>query len=66
MVWGAQHNIEFLEWPTCSPDLNPTHWVIISRRIYQHGKQFAIINEHTTGLDEMQHLVKLTTTEFVC
>lgn len=67
--WFAQHNIELLEWPACSPDLNPIEnlWGIISRRIYQNGKQFATINELKNTirevwvnieLDEMQNLVK--------
>ena len=35
-------NIEVLDWPTKSPDLNPLEnlWGILSRRVYKNKRQF--------------------------
>jgi transposase len=45
--WFTQKNINLLDWPACSPDLNPIEnlWSIISRRVYENGKQFSSTNE---------------------
>jgi transposase len=45
--WFQQKNIELLEWPAYSPDLNPIEnlWGILAREVYKHGRQFATVAE---------------------
>ncbi|KHJ78485.1 hypothetical protein OESDEN_21894 [Oesophagostomum dentatum] len=40
--WLWRDNINTLDWPACSPDLNPIEnlWGIIVRRIYANNRQF--------------------------
>jgi hypothetical protein len=68
-VWlRNKENINILEWPSKSPDLNPIEniWGYISKRIYAHGKQYnnkqeleeAIINEwNSLDLDYLKKLI---------
>jgi len=45
--WFKSNNIEVMDWPARSPDLNPMEnlWGILSRAVYKNGKQFSSINE---------------------
>lgn len=40
--WFDEKNIEAMQWPALSPDLNPIEnlWGIISNRIYSNGRQY--------------------------
>lgn len=40
-------NFDVLDWPTCSPDLNPIEnlWGWLVRRVYANGKQFDRVSE---------------------
>jgi len=42
ILWLNEKNITVLEWPACSPDLNPIEnlWGIMVRRVYENGRQF--------------------------
>jgi transposase len=50
MKWFKDHNIPVLEWPACSPDLNPIEnvWGMLSRKVYDAkaaGHQFKTVTE---------------------
>ena len=44
-AWLEENAINVLDWPACSPDLNPIEnlWGIISRKVYAEGKHFGSI-----------------------
>lgn len=46
-AWFASHGVDVMEWPACSPDMNPIEnvWGIIVRRIYRNGKQYHSMQE---------------------
>jgi transposase len=37
--------IKVLDWPACSPDLNPMEnlWAIVSRRVYANNKRYEAV-----------------------
>lgn len=41
-AWFAANNSELLDWPACSPDVNPIEnlWGILERAVYKDGCQF--------------------------
>lgn len=43
--WLKDKNLEIMEWPAYSPDLNPIEnlWGVLARRVYAGGKQFSSI-----------------------
>lgn len=45
--WLNSRNIPLLDWPACSPDLNPIEniWGILVRQIYRDGRQFNSVEE---------------------
>lgn len=46
-AWFEEMEIDLLDWPACSPDLNPIEnlWGILARRVYANGRQFASVPE---------------------
>lgn len=44
-AWLGARNVPLLEWPACSPDLNPIEnlWGIIVRRIYANNRQYPTV-----------------------
>lgn len=47
MEWFKDKKVELLDWPSCSPDLNPMEnlWGIMVRRIYANGRQYQTVEE---------------------
>lgn len=45
--WFQEHEFQLLEWPACSPDLNPIEnlWGIIARKVYGNSRQYQTIAE---------------------
>ena len=43
----AEHGIFTLEWPACSPDINPIEnlWGLLVRNIYRDNKQYTSVHE---------------------
>lgn len=50
--WFRRKNIKQLDWPACSPDLNPIEnlWGILTRRIYGNNKQYDTVDELKTAI----------------
>lgn len=50
--WFESQNIELLEWPACSPDLNPMEnvWGIIVQRIYANNMQYNSVSDLKTAI----------------
>ncbi|KAG4235586.1 hypothetical protein PC116_g16284 [Phytophthora cactorum] len=50
----AEQQVEVLDWPSKSPDLNPIEnlWSIMSRRVYNNEKQFDSVPQLVTALHE--------------
>lgn len=47
LKWMDDHDIQVLEWPSLSPDLNPVEniWAWLVRKVYANGKQYGTVNE---------------------
>lgn len=50
MAWFSDRNIQVMNWPARSPDLNPIEnlWGILARRVYSGGRQFGTVRELQT------------------
>lgn len=46
-AWFQQQNIDVLDWPTSSPDVNPMEnlWGILAREVYRDNRQFQTVEE---------------------
>ncbi|CAD6192324.1 unnamed protein product [Caenorhabditis auriculariae] len=46
LAWFAANNVVLLDWPACSPDLNPVEnlWSVLVRRVYANAKQYTTVN----------------------
>lgn len=50
--WLKSKKVNFLDWPSKSPDLNPIEnlWGILVRKVYANGKQYNSVDELKTNL----------------
>lgn len=41
-IFFKDRNVEVLDWPAISPDLNPIEnlWGVLSRKVYRNGRQY--------------------------
>ena len=54
-----------MKWPSLSLDLNPIEnlWGILSRKVYQNGRQFSSVEEIKTAIIECWEEIPLQTLE---
>lgn len=47
MEWLRNQNIDVMNWPSLSPDLNPMEniWAQVARHVYRNGRQFENVND---------------------
>ena len=60
-----ENEINVMEWPACSPDLNPIEnlWGILVRDVYAHNKQYGNVNELKVAIQQAWNNVKVETLE---
>ena len=51
-LWVETKNIQTIQWPSVSPDLNPIEnvWRLLVRRVYGRNKQFSNLKELETEI----------------
>lgn len=59
--WISEQNVNLLQWPAYSPDLNPMEnvWGWLSRKIYESGRQFEDKNTLIAAINEAWSQVSL-------
>ena len=62
-AWFSSKNINVMKWPSLSPDLNPIEnlWGILSRKVYQNGRQFSSVEQLKTAIIECWEEIPLQT-----
>jgi hypothetical protein len=66
IAWLAEHEVEFLEWPALSPDLNPIEnlWGILVRIVYENGRrQFDTVQSLKAAIQRAWESIALATLE---
>lgn len=60
--WFADHEINVMEWPAYSPDLNPIEnlWGILVRKVYANGKQYQSIDALKAAIKQAWKTIELT------
>lgn len=61
--WLNSNNIDVLDWPACSPDLNPIEniWGHLARAIYAENKQYESIAELKKAIKTAWNHLRLVT-----
>ncbi|GBO42916.1 Transposable element Tc3 transposase [Araneus ventricosus] len=51
-VWFNSQNIKVLDWPACSPNINPIEnlWGIMCLEVYSNGRQYSSANERKRSI----------------
>lgn len=52
--WFNSQNMTVLDWPACSPDLNPIEnlWGIMCRKVYSNGRQYSSVQELKRSIED--------------
>ena len=47
MGWFKSNRVDVIEWPACSPDMNPIEnlWGVLTYRVYGKNKQYESVND---------------------
>lgn len=63
--WLDSQNIECMDWPSLSPDLNPMEnlWAVLSQEVYSNGKQYNTRVELIDGIKFCWNKIKNEVTE---
>lgn len=63
--WFHEKDVEVLEWPARSPDLNPIEnlWGILARKVYAGGRQFGTVQELEVAVRTAWREIRLETLE---
>lgn len=53
-MWFNMHNINVMDWPSLSPDLNPMEnvWGHLARKVYANGRQYFSTKDLTTAIEQ--------------
>lgn len=64
-AWFEEKNIELLDWPARSPDLNPIEnlWGIMARQVYDGGRQFSTVQELEVAIKNTWREINVKTLE---
>jgi len=63
LKWFTDKNINLLDWPSISPDLNPMEnlWGVLVRDVYRNGRQYSTVSELKAAIlnswDEIENSV---------
>lgn len=63
--WFQSKEIDLLDWPACSPDLNPIEnlWGILVRLVYQGGRQYKTVQELEVAINNSWREIRIGTLE---
>ncbi|EYB92467.1 hypothetical protein Y032_0193g1383 [Ancylostoma ceylanicum] len=61
--WFNRHHIRLMDWPACSPDLNPIEnlWGILARRVYANARQYSSVAELETAVRQAWDSIESST-----
>ena len=56
----TENSVNLLDWPSCSPDLNPIEnlWGLIARRVYHNQRQFNKVDELWTEIQNVWYNIE--------
>jgi hypothetical protein len=63
--WFESKEIDLLDWPPCSPDMNPIEnlWGILARKVYANRRQFKTVQELEVTIRNAWREIRISTLE---